>query len=353
MKTLFNIALIVLSVLLYSFAHAATLWYSENFDNQNFGAPPSGTVETWVSSTNGCAQSPWCPSTGATEPGHYDFLQTGRGGTGDAFGTASNPTDGAENDPYFIIVGATWPYDGFYIEWWIKFVNVVGESYQNYKIIYPHWSGSGTGYVMFNTIESTQGDERLYYSARDNTGALIEESVYIDVHGLQDGNWHKVGTEVIFSTSQIWMWYDVTTPTAANATFSRDYPDSAWAGASLYYFGPGLADEGDTSLWDYKLIDDFKIYDELPSGAPSPVNGVCGSNDGATLASLTSGDADNCSVGAVDSFSGTGPWTWDCLGTDGGTDDSCSASLQTALTTSIDPNETTAITTGTTSITTE
>lgn len=65
---------------------------------------------------------------------------------------------------------------------------------------------------------------------------------------------------------------------------------------------------------------------------PDPVNGSCGSNDGATLASLTSGDVNNCGVGAASAFSGTGPWTWTCLGADGGTDDSCSASLSSGAT---------------------
>lgn len=79
-------------------------------------------------------------------------------------------------------------------------------------------------------------------------------------------------------------------------------------------------------------------YMTSASGDPSwiegseatPVNGVCGDNDGATLSSLTSGDADNCSVGSVSGFSGSGPWSWTCLGSGGGDNDSCSASLQAA-----------------------
>jgi hypothetical protein len=65
----------------------------------------------------------------------------------------------------------------------------------------------------------------------------------------------------------------------------------------------------------------------IDTGEPVLVNGACGSNDGATLSSLTSGNTNNCSAGTVADFSGTGPWTWNCDGANGGTDDSCSASL--------------------------
>lgn len=61
---------------------------------------------------------------------------------------------------------------------------------------------------------------------------------------------------------------------------------------------------------------------------PTPIDGVCGSNNGATLSSLTSGDANNCSAGTVSGFTGSGPWSWTCAGINGGDDSStCSASL--------------------------
>jgi hypothetical protein len=60
----------------------------------------------------------------------------------------------------------------------------------------------------------------------------------------------------------------------------------------------------------------------------STINGACGSNSGATLSSLASGDANNCSTGTVTSFTGSGPWSWTCAGSGGGSSSStCSASL--------------------------
>jgi len=60
-------------------------------------------------------------------------------------------------------------------------------------------------------------------------------------------------------------------------------------------------------------------------GTLLPVDGLCGpSDDGAFYSAPTTG---LCSAGTVDTPpSGPGPWTWDCLGANGGTDDvGCSA----------------------------
>ena len=64
------------------------------------------------------------------------------------------------------------------------------------------------------------------------------------------------------------------------------------------------------------------------SSTPTPINGACGTNHGATLSSLTSGNANNCSAGNVSGFTGTGPWSWTCTGLNGGDNSAiCSASL--------------------------
>jgi hypothetical protein len=63
--------------------------------------------------------------------------------------------------------------------------------------------------------------------------------------------------------------------------------------------------------------------------APTPVNGACGSSNGTTVASKPTTNL--CSAGTASTVSGTGPWTWSCAGSNGGTNASCSAQL-TALT---------------------
>jgi len=71
-----------------------------------------------------------------------------------------------------------------------------------------------------------------------------------------------------------------------------------------------------------------------------PVSGVCGSNSGSSFDTLASGTANNCTSGTVSSFTGTGPWSWTCAGSGGGTDSgTCSASInQYTVTPSIGAN---------------
>ncbi|MGH7969594.1 MAG: hypothetical protein ACREIC_12790, partial [Limisphaerales bacterium] len=61
---------------------------------------------------------------------------------------------------------------------------------------------------------------------------------------------------------------------------------------------------------------------------PPPVNGACGSSNGATVASAPT--ANLCSAGAASTVSGSGPWSWGCAGSNGGATATCSASVQSA-----------------------
>jgi hypothetical protein len=56
----------------------------------------------------------------------------------------------------------------------------------------------------------------------------------------------------------------------------------------------------------------------------SPINGACGSANGQSFSSAPTNNL--CSVGTASSVSGSGPWTWNCQGSNGGTTASCSAS---------------------------
>src|SRR5204863_10057517 len=61
------------------------------------------------------------------------------------------------------------------------------------------------------------------------------------------------------------------------------------------------------------------------NAAPAPVSGVCGSANGTTVSSAPSTNL--CSAGTASSVAGSGPWTWSCGGSNGGTSASCSASV--------------------------
>ena len=56
--------------------------------------------------------------------------------------------------------------------------------------------------------------------------------------------------------------------------------------------------------------------------------GVCGSANG--VAASTAPTANLCSAGKASTVTGSGPWSWSCAGSNGGTTATCSASLKTA-----------------------
>jgi hypothetical protein len=61
--------------------------------------------------------------------------------------------------------------------------------------------------------------------------------------------------------------------------------------------------------------------------SPGPVNGACGSSNGKTFSIAPSTNL--CSVGTASPVTGSGPWAWTCMGSNGGTSASCSAAATT------------------------
>ena len=67
-------------------------------------------------------------------------------------------------------------------------------------------------------------------------------------------------------------------------------------------------------------------FEKLAAPTPitvTPINGICGSSNGNSLSSEPTGNY--CSSGVFSGLSGSGPWTWSCKGSDGGSTASCSA----------------------------
>jgi type II secretory pathway pseudopilin PulG len=61
---------------------------------------------------------------------------------------------------------------------------------------------------------------------------------------------------------------------------------------------------------------------------PLLVNGVCGTANGASFVDQAALAASNlCIAGTPSAISGTGPWSWQCTGSNGGTNSNCTATL--------------------------
>jgi hypothetical protein len=71
-------------------------------------------------------------------------------------------------------------------------------------------------------------------------------------------------------------------------------------------------------------IDSISVTTDIAS---SPTNATCGS---ANTTTVSTGPTTNlCTTGTASTITGTGPWSWTCSGSNGGTNASCSANIQT------------------------
>ena len=120
-----------------------------------------------------------------------------------------------------------------------------------------------------------------------------------------------------------WDAYELKTPVSITANgsgyFGKDYTPTS---TGTYYLrivvksNPGgNYVSTDTHGWEWS----FSV------NAP-PVNGVCGSSNGSTF--TTKPTSNLCSSGNATTVNGSGPWTWQCAGSNGGTTASCSANIQ-------------------------
>ena len=132
------------------------------------------------------------------------------------------------------------------------------------------------------------------------------------------------------------IWFHGSNAMAANGGQRvKMYAPATWSGGSSYsHMDYATFNNTANQLMVYAISAGEAIHDPgpvatgllkdlgWPVGA-SPVNGVCGSSNGQTLA--TAPTTNLCSAGTATTVSGSGPWTWSCTGSNGGSTASCSA----------------------------
>jgi hypothetical protein len=140
------------------------------------------------------------------------------------------------------------------------------------------------------------------------------------------------------------IWFHGSNAMAANGGQRvKMYAPATWSGGSSYsHMDYATFNNTANQLMVYAISAGEAIHDPgpvatgllkdlgWPVGA-GPVNGVCGSSNGQTLA--TAPTTNLCSAGTATTVSGSGPWTWSCTGSNGGSTASCSANKTGAHTT--------------------
>jgi hypothetical protein len=111
-----------------------------------------------------------------------------------------------------------------------------------------------------------------------------------------------------------------TAPIATPPTNSGPFPGSLQPTPTLDLSNP-ISPVPDLSNPVAPLLGDMTCGSPPPP--PPPVNGVCGSSDGIPVSSAPTTGL--CNAGNASLVSGSGPWSWTCAGTNGGTTAICSA----------------------------
>lgn len=169
---------------------------------------------------------------------------------------------------------------------------------------------------------------------------------------LADGNWHRMDFHYKMNTYSGGVWntdgiYELSVDgtqivTRTNINWKRNGSNESigWNVISLGGNNHNLytAASNHGEQWyamDDVVISTTPIAADYTIGGVAAVNGVCGASNGQSFVSLTSGSSNLCSSGTVASFAGTGPWTWGCNGSGGGTStasNACTASIITDTT---------------------
>ena len=232
--------------------------------------------------------------------------------------------------------------------------NLMGVTDQNWKIAgvadinsdgKPDilWRNVSTGE---NTVWYLDGANRVGFATLDTVASQdwrISGVADLNSDGKPDILWHNMATGVNA------VWYldgvthtgsdllpsapDLNWQSAGTTDLNNDgKPDILWrnssTGANMVWYMNGTAYSAATldTVTDQNMeMAGEGNYAAAPS--PQPVNGQCGTANGGAFSSAPTTNL--CSAGTPSAVSGSGPWTWSCQGTNGGTSANCQATLQT------------------------
>ncbi len=126
-----------------------------------------------------------------------------------------------------------------------------------------------------------------------------------------------------------WSFYATLAGVTANGSCGSANGVAAASTPTTNLCGVGTASQvAGTGPWTWSCAGTAGGTTASCSAPPAPASGVCGSANGALYSSAPTTNL--CSVGAASSVSGTGPWTWSCAGLAGGSDASCLAGYTAA-----------------------
>ncbi|MEK7662151.1 MAG: hypothetical protein AAB355_01445 [Patescibacteria group bacterium] len=181
-----------------------------------------------------------------------------------------------------------------------------GYSWGSDVIGWVSWGGTGGGNVVSSVSLTNQAP----------TASITIPTTDIVVYSNQQVYFEGAGSDPD-GTIAAYEWRESNCSTGTLVSSASSFSQTWSAGAHVVY----LRVQDNQSSWSANCPSRT-----VTSSVPPPINGVCGSANGvSTGVKPTSGLCDSGTSSEVLPATGPGPWTWSCIGSNGGTTASCSA----------------------------
>ncbi|MBI5548772.1 MAG: hypothetical protein HY901_33235 [Deltaproteobacteria bacterium] len=251
-----------------------------------------------------------------------------------------------------------WTHDSFPPTWAYSWM--IHHFSADYRELYTRWSMkippdmAATGNCYYQKLwrfgfgpAGPRGGTEVYFNAHNGAfpndsdwnlfpSVILTENSEVFPNGvLADGQWHSYEFRLKLNSSGrsdgiTEGWID-----GVKVVSRSDRDFDATDSSTFTFTGLGFGNRSDQcafqSAWRAIEFDDYVVSTTYigPVGPQTPVNGACGSANGQ---SFTSAPTTNlCSSGTASALSGSGPWTWTCAGSNGGSTASCAASLSATV----------------------
>jgi len=217
------------------------------------------------------------------------------------------------------------------------------------------WWNSTTGQVAISQTSGTNTSSVNLNWNNPDTNWRIAGAGDLDGDGKADIIWHNRSTgqvrgmqtdgtsvtnSAIFYTEPDTQWEIV----SVNTYNSDNKADLLWwnqqTGQTMLMNMNGLSVSGVAQLttaldttWHFQGETEWRdnLYGRgVTTTTSNPVNGACGSSNAQTFTAAPTTNL--CSTGTASAVTGSGPWSWTCQGTDGGTSATCTATIQSTTT---------------------